>query len=75
MCRWQFDHGDVASSFVGDQTVLRSLLPVVPGGKLSEIPVIITFPEGRARRRRISGSLWCKRYKGSVKTWVHVKYN
>lgn len=48
----QLAHGDIASSFVCDQTVLCRFLPVVPSGKLGKVPVVVTLPTGRERERR-----------------------
>lgn len=56
----QLAHGNITSGFVCDQTVLRCFLPVVPSGKLCQVPVVVTLPtrsdqerrEGRERGRR-----------------------
>lgn len=46
--RWrEFGQGNVASSFVRDQTVLCCLLPVVACSKLCQVPVVISLPEQR----------------------------
>lgn len=55
--RWrEFDHGDVAGGFVGNQTVLGGLLPVVAGGELRQVPVVISLPEHGERQRRADAS-------------------
>lgn len=37
-------HCNITSSFVSNQTVFCSLLPVISCGKLSEIPVVVPLP-------------------------------
>ena len=39
----QLGHGDVAGGFVGDERVLRGLLPVVGGGELCEVAVVVAL--------------------------------
>lgn len=58
----QLRHGEIRGRFVGDQAVLRCLLPVVAGGELGQVPVVITFPAAQrkttwARRNRDRRSL------------------
>jgi len=44
--RWrEFDHGNVACSFVSYQTVLSCLLSVIACGELCQVPVVISLPE------------------------------
>jgi len=45
VCRLKVCHCNITSSFVSNQTVFCSLLPVISCGKLSKIPVVITLPE------------------------------
>jgi len=45
VCRLKVCHCNITSSFVSNQTVFCSLLPVVSCSKLSEIPVVIALPE------------------------------
>ena len=51
VCWRQLAHGDITGGFVRDQTVLRRFLPVVPCGKLRQVPVVVTLPTGRERER------------------------
>ena len=39
----QLGHGDVWSCFVGDQGVLRRLLPVVTRGELRQVSVVVSL--------------------------------
>ena len=39
----QLGHGDVAGGLVGDERVFCRLLPVVSGGELGEVPVVVAL--------------------------------
>lgn len=65
--RWrEFDHSDVASSFVCYQTVLCRLLPVVACGELCQVPVVISLPEQREQQRQTD--LCC--HKSASQTYI-----
>lgn len=42
--RCQFRVGDIAGRLVRDQAALGGLLPVVAGGKLGSVPVVVALP-------------------------------
>lgn len=60
--RWrEFNHGNVASSFVRYQTVLCCLLPVIACGKLCQVPVVISLPEQREQQTYVTNTCDSKR--------------
>lgn len=44
VCRLKVCHCNITSSFISNQTVFCSLLPVVSCGKLGKIPVVVALP-------------------------------
>lgn len=65
VCRWEFDHGDVACSFVRNQAVLCRLLSVVARGKLCQVPVVVSLPE----ERRENETTYFNLTKQSINPW------
>lgn len=63
--RGELNHGDVARGFVGYQTVLRRLLPVVARGELCQVPVVVSLPE----ERRENETTYFNLTKQSINPW------